>query len=103
VIECSGEPVYEDEDGDATLVRTNTDNAVRRTYSAGTRPAFSTASYDKMLADPALSEAQRASIQAMKDKRIAKEEARIAAEEEATAEEGVPPEPEAEPEPEPEA
>ena len=36
VIECCGEPVYEDEDGDATLVRVNTDNAIRRTYSAGT-------------------------------------------------------------------
>lgn len=42
VIECSGEPIYEDEDGDATLVRVNTDNAIRRTYSAGTtRPVRS--------------------------------------------------------------
>lgn len=36
VLECSGEPIYEDEDGDATLVRVNTDNEVRRTYSSGT-------------------------------------------------------------------
>ena len=46
-----------------------------------------------MLSDPNLSEEQRAGIQAMKDKRIAKQEARIAAEGGSTAmvEEGVPP------------
>ena len=67
--------------------------------------AFSTASYDKMLADPNISEAQRASIQAMKDRRIAKEQAKLdatkgasteASIEASTVEEGVPPEAEAE-------
>lgn len=48
-----------------------------------------------MLADPSLSEKQRASIQAMKDKRIAKEQAKLEATKavQPTAEEGTPPKP----------
>lgn len=48
-----------------------------------------------MLADPNISETQRTSIQAMKDKRIAKEQAKLDATQGASAEEGGPPEAEA--------